>query len=152
MAMVDVHGALGGGPGAAHGLGHVGGDGRSNGAAPAQVAPPTPPAFPRRSDFAPPPRRMPSTGPGAGASPTPGSGNPPPPPRRQTATPPEESGEWVEAMYDYSSEVRWWFGVLCLLCEMLRWVGAGSGRLGYPGGYADPCSREDFRRLVSTLC
>ena len=95
-------------------------------APPAQVAPPTPPAFKRRSDFGPPPlradfqppppRRVPSTGSSAAsvrsASPPPAvpavpSAAPAPAPmlpRRQTATPPEESGEWVEAMYDYSSE------------------------------------------------
>ncbi|KAH9921508.1 SH3-domain-containing protein [Epithele typhae] len=68
-------------------------------APPAQVAPPTAPAFQRRNDFAPPPRRVASTSSTSSASAT-----PPPPPRRQTATPPaEESGEWVEALYDYSS-------------------------------------------------
>ncbi|KAI0751211.1 hypothetical protein C8Q80DRAFT_558824 [Daedaleopsis nitida] len=71
-------------------------------AAPAQVAPPNPPAFARRTDFAPPPRRVPSTGastPSPAVSPAPAAA--PPLPRRATQ---QESGEWAEALYDYHSE------------------------------------------------
>lgn len=69
-------------------------------AAPAQIAPPTPPAFQRKNDFAPPPRRVPST---SASSPATSPAPPAPPalPRRNT----QEEGEWVEALYDYHSEV-----------------------------------------------
>ncbi|RDX52942.1 hypothetical protein OH76DRAFT_1343952 [Lentinus brumalis] len=68
-------------------------------AAPAQIAPPTPPAFQRKNDFAPPPRRVPST---SASSPATSPAPPAPPalPRRNT----QDEGEWVEALYDYHSE------------------------------------------------
>ncbi|KAI0722017.1 SH3 domain-containing protein [Cerioporus squamosus] len=71
-------------------------------ATPAQIAPPTPPAFQRKNDFAPPPRRVPSTSastPSPAASPAPPA--PPALPRRNTQ---QEEGEWAEALYDYHSE------------------------------------------------
>ncbi|KAM5532652.1 hypothetical protein V8D89_013696 [Ganoderma adspersum] len=65
----------------------------------AQVAPPQPPAFKRNADFAPPPRRVPSVGvPAPAASPTP----PPALPRRQATQ--QETGEWAEASYPYTSD------------------------------------------------
>ncbi|KAI0723555.1 SH3 domain-containing protein [Earliella scabrosa] len=70
-------------------------------APPAQVAPPTPAAFQRKNDFAPPPRRVPSTGasaPSPAASPAPA---PPPALPRRAA---QQSGEWAEALYDYHSD------------------------------------------------
>ncbi|KAI1785340.1 SH3-domain-containing protein [Ganoderma leucocontextum] len=68
-------------------------------AAPAQVAPPQPPAFKRNSSFAPPPKRGSSAGaPAPAASPTP----PPALPRRQPTQ--EEAGEWAEALYPYTSD------------------------------------------------
>ena len=70
-------------------------------AGPAQVAPPQAPAFKRNADFAPPPRRVSSIGaPAPAASPTP----PPALPRRQPTQ--EEAGEWAEASYPYTSDVR----------------------------------------------
>ena len=74
-------------------------------APPAQVAPPTPAAFQRKNDFAPPPRRVPSTGasaPSPAASPAPA---PPPALPRRAA---QQSGEWAEALYDYHSDVSCW--------------------------------------------
>ena len=72
-------------------------------APPAQVAPPTPPAFKRTTDFAPPPRRVPSASASA-RSPSTSPAPPAPPalPRRNTQ---QEEGEWAEALYDYHSEV-----------------------------------------------
>ncbi|KAI0773730.1 hypothetical protein C8Q74DRAFT_1266281 [Fomes fomentarius] len=71
-------------------------------APPPQIAPPTPPAFQRRNDFAPPPRRVPSTGASTPSpAPTPSPGPPPALPRRATQ---QESGEWAEALYEYSSD------------------------------------------------
>lgn len=68
-------------------------------AAPAQVAPPQPPAFSRNAGFAPPPKRTSSAGaPAPAASPTP----PPALPRRQPTQ--EEAGEWAEALYPYTSD------------------------------------------------
>ena len=70
-------------------------------AGPAQVAPPQPPAFQRNTSFAPPPKRMSSAGaPARTASPAP----PPALPRRQPTQ--EEAGEWAEALYPYTSDVR----------------------------------------------
>jgi len=71
-------------------------------AAPPQVAPPTPSAFPsRRANFAPPPvRRVDSTVSNAANTPSP----PPPPPPRSRVPEPEPEGEWAEALYDYTSD------------------------------------------------
>ncbi|KAI0346962.1 hypothetical protein BDW22DRAFT_1410907 [Trametopsis cervina] len=68
-------------------------------ATPPPVAPPVPPAFatPKRN-FAPPPVRRVSS-----ITPEPVKATPPPPPPR-AAPEPEETGEWAEALYEYTSE------------------------------------------------
>ncbi|EJF63093.1 SH3-domain-containing protein [Dichomitus squalens LYAD-421 SS1] len=107
-------------------------------AGPAQVAPPTPPAFKRNTEFAPPPRRVPSTGSSVtAASPTP----PPALPRRQPTQ--EESGEWAEALYPYESDdpgdLPLEEGVRVLVVEKTSddwWTGEIDGRRGLiPAAY-----------------
>ena len=84
-----------------------------------------PSAFaPRQNNFAPPPRRTASN---SSASPAPEAATPPPPaPRRQPSQPQyaepeaeEEQGDWVEALYEYDSGVRWLSGPRWLL--VLLW-------------------------------
>ncbi|RPD74579.1 hypothetical protein L226DRAFT_523399 [Lentinus tigrinus ALCF2SS1-7] len=116
-------------------------------ATPAQVAPPTPPAFKRNTDFAPPPRRVPSA---SASSPSPPAVSPSPPappalPRRNTQ---QEEGEWAEALYDYHSEASRRFdpgdlalqeGVRVLVVERTSddwWTGEIDGRRGLiPAAY-----------------
>ncbi|KAI0676723.1 hypothetical protein C8Q78DRAFT_987309 [Trametes maxima] len=108
-------------------------------ATPAQVAPPTPAAFQRKNDFAPPPRRVPSTGSTARASVSPA---PPPVPRRAQQEP-EESGEWAEAVYEYHSadpgDLDLEEGVRVLIVEKTSddwWTGEIEGRRGLvPAAY-----------------
>ncbi|RPD62081.1 SH3-domain-containing protein [Lentinus tigrinus ALCF2SS1-6] len=111
-------------------------------ATPAQVAPPTPPAFKRNTDFAPPPRRVPSA---SASSPSPPAVSPSPPappalPRRNTQ---QEEGEWAEALYDYHSEdpgdLALQEGVRVLVVERTSddwWTGEIDGRRGLiPAAY-----------------
>ncbi|KAI0643653.1 hypothetical protein C8Q79DRAFT_928180 [Trametes meyenii] len=112
-------------------------------ATPAQVAPPTPPAFQRKNDFAPPPRRVPSTGSTARASVTPSPAPAPPPVPRRAQQEPEESGEWAEALYEYHSEdpgdLDLEEGVRVLIVEKTSddwWTGEIEGRRGLvPAAY-----------------
>ncbi|KAI0329972.1 SH3-domain-containing protein [Cubamyces sp. BRFM 1775] len=112
-------------------------------ATPAQVAPPTPPAFPRRNDFAPPPRRVPSTSGSSNASPAANTPPPPIPRRAQQEPEPEEEGEWAEALYDYHSEdpgdLDLQEGVRVLITEKTSddwWTGEIDGQRGLvPAAY-----------------
>ncbi|KAH9894098.1 hypothetical protein C8Q73DRAFT_836104 [Cubamyces lactineus] len=112
-------------------------------AAPPQVAPPTPPAFPRRNDFAPPPRRVPSTSGSANASPAANTPPPPVPRRAQQEPEPEVEGEWAEALYDYHSEdpgdLNLQEGVRVLITEKTSedwWTGEIDGQRGLvPAAY-----------------
>jgi len=107
-------------------------------AAPPSIAPPTPAALPKIGGFAPPPvRRVGSTGDsGVSQRSTP---PPPPPPRPQD----QVEGEWVEALYDYTSEdpgdLEIQAGERILVTERTSddwWMGEIDGRKGLiPASY-----------------
>jgi abl interactor 2 len=71
---------------------------------PPSVASPVPAALPRiANNFGPPPIRRVSSN---VASPASETKSPPPPPPRPAQKEPEPEGDWAEALYEYSSEVR----------------------------------------------
>ncbi len=81
--------------------------GTANKTAPsAAVAPPVPAAFAsKKNAFAPPPVRRVSSVSNQESEVRASPPAPPPPPRPRQEEP-EEQGDWAEALYDYSSEVR----------------------------------------------
>lgn len=85
-------------------------------AIPPAVAPPVPSAFgQKKSTFGPPPvRHVSATSPPpsrSGSANESTSSSPPPPPPAPPARPRQEpTGEWAEALYEYTSDVRsFWF-------------------------------------------